>query len=155
MTSTEKAPKVGYLYRIQWSKYTSKPKPEGMPDVPLQWFALNTRPENQPAEVAEFFKVHGFGQGWQLAVQPISPPAKRRSAESRAKTRMNNLQRRVAKTIGPIFSAEVVSSEIARKPDYYAGQADPEHEARIRALDEADAELWEAFCQWASTQPAI
>ena len=147
--------KNGLLYSIQWGHHRKDPPPDGMNPVQFKGFALSSHPAHTPPEIDAFYTLHGYGSGWATYVQSVSPPAKRRSEESRGKTRVKNLEKRVAKTIGPMFSEEIVQRELSKQPDYFAGKGDPKHDAYIAQSDAEDAQLWAEFCAWAQRQEAV
>jgi hypothetical protein len=140
-------PTIGYEYSVQWHNPKTEPPP-GMARVLIKAFAFSTRPEHKPEAIVRKLAELGFGSGWVLCSQAITPPAKRHTAERRARQRVGNLTRRVEKTIGPLFSQEVVAEAVARKPDYYAGAVDEAQAAHVAQIDARDAELWAAYLAW-------
>lgn len=143
---TEPLPKYGHYYELRWSM-PGEP-PAGMALVQASGFALSSSHEDIPQHIRARQTELGLGSGWMLNWWAVNPPAQRHTDERRAAQRQRNLTRRVEKSIGPLFSAQVIAEEQSKRPEYFSGQREPAHAARIAELDALDAQRWEAYVQW-------
>lgn len=141
-------PTIGHEYSIQWHNPKTEPPP-GMARVLVRAFAVSSRPEHQPEAIARKAAELGFGSGGVICSQAITPPTRRQSAEQKGKRRVGNLQRRVRKSVGPLFAQAVIDAELARKPADYAGaEVCQEGAAYVAQCDAEDARLWAAYLEW-------
>lgn len=141
-------PTIGYQYSLEWYTPYSDP-PAGMGRVLMRAFACGTGPHARPACIDRKQAELGFGSGWVICVQAVTPPPKRHTAEQKGKRRVGNLQRRVSRTIGPMFAQEVIDAELTRKADYYAGaEVSAESAAYVAQFDAETGRLWAAFLAW-------
>lgn len=150
------SPKHGYLYRLEWRR--ASPPPAGQPRILGEAFATRTSPGHEAEHLTEQLRAIGFGCGYSLNVTLLTPPARRHTPEQRGRQRQRNLERRVTtgrRAIGPLFAPDVIQAELAARPEHYAGQRDPDHEAFVRDHDADTARRWAAFLAWhESTAPA-
>lgn len=141
-------PTIGYEYSIQWHNPKTEPPP-GMARVLVRAFAVSSRPEHRPQAIARKSAELGLSSGWVICSQAITPPPRRHSAEQKGRRRVGNLQRRVRKSVGPLFAQAVIDAELARKPGYYAGaEVSEEGAAYLAQCDAEDARLWAAYLEW-------
>ena len=148
---TRARPTRGFMYRLEWQRKT--PPPDGVKVLGTA-FATHTGPDNEAKHLHDRLREIGYGRGYAISVSFVEPPAQRRSKAARGQQRRRNLERRVTgkRGVGPLFARDVIAQEVQRRPEYFAGKADPAHEARIRELDQQDAQQWATYLAWWDAQ---
>jgi hypothetical protein len=108
----------GHVYKIEWSNPYTKP-PAGMPLVLAEMFVPTDgyRGACTPAEIATF----AVPRGYTTTISWLAQPIKVQPPERLAANRRRLLAARAAAK-APLFAEEFVAAEIARQPDYYAGE---------------------------------
>jgi len=128
---------VGYRYSIEWGNPYTAP-PDRKPRVIAEMFETieqrSRRMKNGgrafPAELAS---LHQLGDGYFCTTTAICTPHKSLTKESLAEVRLKRLKRRIQKKY-PLFADQFIAEAIENKPEYYAGETDPEI---LKARDEA------------------
>lgn len=109
----------GYQHlEVMWrNPYTSPP--DGLARV--QWACAIPIGISERAFTKEHAPKVVPGSGWCYSVGTITAPGPAWSKEAKARVRRGNLRRRLEKSI-PLFAAIAYDDELARRPDYFAGE---------------------------------
>lgn len=138
---------VGFRYTLQWySPYTDPPA--GQSRIKAEAFETIAQRKKRgtntvPEEIRNLFVP---GSGYSIYIQAVCKPTKVRNKKALASIRTKKVTARNAKKY-PMFAEEFTGSDIAKKPDYYAGETDPKIEQlRKEALDEEE-ELYQRYLE--------
>lgn len=128
---------LGFLWQIAWSNPYTEP-PDGQPrllaeiyvpcDYPGQ--GANKRPDDLMA-------LHRPGSGYAVSSRAVMPASRQLPPETLAGVRQKRLTRRLERQ-APLLADMLIADELAAKPDYYAGQTDPDIETARVAVQEAE-----------------
>jgi len=115
---------TGTRFAIEWLGYNL---PEGWPKVLCEMYVIGH--SRVPDEIERF--PHSLGGGYHQSIQHIGYPVTPLAPERLAVIRRQRLERRMQRQ-APLFAAQLVADEMARRPDYYAGLTDVRIEAEKR-----------------------
>ena len=108
--------------RLFWGNPFTSP-PDGRPRIVKA--ILCDKPYPIPSEIQEMSgpgSDFAPGTGWTIGWECIEQhPVKRWSTKAKARVRKLNLQRRIEKRF-PLFAADFIATELARRPRYFAGE---------------------------------
>ncbi|SOC19571.1 hypothetical protein [Rhodobacter maris] len=109
--------------RLFWGNPHTSP-PHGMPRIALS--VLCDRPHPIPNEILQMSgpgTEYTPGTGWTVGWERIDQrPVRRWSAEAKGRVRQLNLRRRIEKRF-PLFAEMFIADELARRPQYFRGEA--------------------------------
>jgi hypothetical protein len=125
---------TGYWHKIEWGSPYSEP-PAGAPRVLAETYT-------DTVSGRKMLPATTLGGGYSIVTTFMREPGRKLSPQSLARVRRKRLERRVLAK-APLFAEQLVSAEIARKADYYAGITDERIEAMRDEEDLRYAALYE------------
>jgi len=114
---------LGCVWRVVWGNPYTDP-PVGQAKILAEVFEPvgSSYWSTRPPEINEAYP--GVGQGYVISWSYLSEPVRQLSSEKLALVRRKRLERRIRQKY-PLIADQIISEELARKPDYYNGITDP------------------------------
>ncbi|MBN1535218.1 MAG: hypothetical protein JW908_00695 [Anaerolineales bacterium] len=139
---------IGYHYTLQWGNPYTDP-PEGKPRVIAEMFETIKQRKNRVANGDEYFPrqlsaLHTLGDGYGCHISAVSTPHKKLPKDTLAEVRKKRIKRRMQKKY-PMLADILVAEEMEKKPEYYAGETDPDIQAMQDEAIWKEEEIYQRF----------
>lgn len=114
---------IGCVWRVVWGDpYTDPPSGNDRMLVEVFEPVGSHYWSKRPPEIEAAYP--GVGHGYVISWTYVSDPIRQLSREALASVRRKRLERRVRQKY-PLLAEQIISEELAKKPDYYNGITDP------------------------------
>jgi hypothetical protein len=120
---------VGFHYQIRWNNPYTEP-PEGKLRVIAEMYETIEQRKQRMMNGEGFFperlaELCELGSGYGCHINAVCTPHRKLPKETLAEVRKKRIKRRMQAKY-PMLADILVTEEMERKPEYYAGETDPE-----------------------------